>query len=94
MILESIQCGGRQGTDHDGSVTLLTLRDSLEKFSEIIQRMRQDYLIVWAGRKLKHRHSNDLTNDLRISSDNMSFHRGLKNHPTVIILNNLEISIK
>jgi hypothetical protein len=73
---------------------LLTLRGSLEKFSEIIQKRRQDYLIAWAGRKLKHRHPNELTDDLRINSDNMSFHRGLKNQPALIILNNLEISIK
>jgi len=72
---------GRQGTDPDGSGTLLTLRDSMEKFSEIIHRRRQNYLIVCTGRNLEH-------------SDNMYFHRGLKNHPTVIILYNLVISIE
>jgi len=84
----------RQGTDPDSSGTLLTLRDSLEKFSEIIQRWMQDYLIIWAGRKLKHMHPDDLTDDLRINNDNMPIHRGLKNQLVVIILNNLEISIK
>jgi len=82
---------GRHGTNPDGSGTFLTLRDSLEKFFEIIQRRRQDYLIVWASRKLEHRHPDELTDDLRINSD--TFHGGLKNHPGVIILNNLEISI-
>jgi hypothetical protein len=85
---------GKQGTDPDGSGTLLTLRDSLEKFSKIIQRKRQDNLIVWVGKKLEHRHPDELTDDMRINSDNMSVHRGLKNQPPVIILNNLEISIK
>jgi hypothetical protein len=84
----------KQGTNPDGSGTLFTLRDILEKFSEIIQGRRQDYLIVWAGKKLEHRNPNEMTDDLRINSDNMSFYRGLKNHLAVIILNNLEISIK
>jgi hypothetical protein len=85
---------GRQGTDPDGSGTLLTLRDSMEKFSEIIHRRRQNYLIVWTGRNLEHRHPDELIDDLRINSDTMPFHRGLKNHPTVIILYNLVISIE
>jgi DNA-binding protein H-NS len=39
----------RQGTDPDGSGMLLTLRDSLEKFSKIIQRRRQydEYQILY-----------------------------------------------
>jgi hypothetical protein len=83
----------RQGTNPDGSGMLLTLRDSLE-LSEIIQRRRQDYLIMWADRKLEHRHPNGLTDDLRINSDNMPIYRGLKNQAAVIILYYLEISIK
>jgi hypothetical protein len=86
--------GGRQGTDPNGSGTLLSLRDNIEKFSEIIQRRRQYYLIVRAGRNLEHRNPDELTDDLRINSDNMPIHKGLKNQPTVIIQNNLEISIK
>jgi hypothetical protein len=43
-----------QGTNPNGSGTLLTLRQSLKELSEIIQRRRQDYLIVWAGRLLEH----------------------------------------
>jgi len=73
---------------------LHTLRDSLEKLSKINQRRRQDYLIIWAGRNLEYRHPNDLTDDLRINSDNMPIHSGLKNHLPVIILNNLKIGIK
>jgi hypothetical protein len=80
---------GKQGTNPDGSITLLTLRDCQEKFSKIIQRGRQDYLIVWAGRKLEHRHPDELTGDLRINSDDIPVDKGLKNHPTVIIPNNL-----
>jgi hypothetical protein len=83
--------GGRQGTDPNGSGTLLSLRDNIEKFSEIIQRRRQYYLIVRAGRNLEHRNPDELTDDLRINSDNMPIHKGLKNQPTVIIQNNLEI---
>jgi len=83
---------GRQGTNPNGSGTILSLRDSIEKFSEIIQRKRQYYLIVSAGRNLEHRHPDELTDDLRINSDTMPAHRGLKNQPAVIILNNLEIS--
>jgi hypothetical protein len=85
---------GRQGTDPDGSGTLLTLRDSMEKFSELIWRRRQYNLIVWAGRNLEHRHPDELTDDLRINSDNMPCKGGLKNHPVVIIMNYLEMSIK
>jgi hypothetical protein len=54
---------GKQGTNPDGSGTLLTLRDSMAKFSEIIRRRRQNYLIVWAGRNLEHRHPDELTED-------------------------------
>jgi hypothetical protein len=84
---------GRQGTNPDGSDMLLSLRDNMEEFSEIIQR-RQYYLIVRADRNLEHMHPDELTDELRINSDNLPFHRGLKNHATVIILNNLKISIK
>jgi len=85
---------GKQGTDPNGNGTILSLRDNMEKFSEIIQRMRRYYLIVRAARSLEHRHPNELTDDLRINSDNMPFYKGLKNHHAVIILNNLKISIK
>jgi len=58
---------GRQGTDPDGSGMLLSLRDNMEEFSKIIQRRRQYYLIVRAGRNLEHRHPDELTDDLRIN---------------------------
>jgi hypothetical protein len=45
---------GSKGTDLDGSGTLLSLRDNMEEFSEIIQRRRQYYLIVWTGRNLEY----------------------------------------
>jgi hypothetical protein len=82
MIFGKHTVRGRKGTNPDGSGTLLTMRDSMKKFSEIIQRRRQNYLIVWADRNLEHRHPNALIDDLRITSDNMSFHRGLTNHPS------------
>jgi hypothetical protein len=85
---------GSKGTDLDGSGTLLSLRDNMEEFSEIIQRRRQYYLIVWTGRNLEYWHPDELIDDLKINSDNMLVHRGLKNHPTIIILNNLEVRIK
>jgi hypothetical protein len=62
----------KQGIDLDGSGTLLTLRDSLEKFLEIIQRNRQDDLIIWAVMKMEHRYPNDLADNLRIDHNNMS----------------------
>jgi hypothetical protein len=85
---------GRQGTNPDGSGTLLTMRDSMEKFSKLIQRRRQDNLIKWAGRNLEHRHPNELADDLRINNDNVPCKGGLKNHPSVITLNYLEMSTK
>jgi len=66
----------------------------MEKFSEIIQRMKDYHLIVRAARDLENRHPYELTDDLGINSDNMPIHRGLKHHPEVIILNHLEVGIK
>jgi len=66
----------------------------MEKFFEIIQRMRYDHLIVRAARDLENRHPYELTDDLGINSDSMPIHSGLKHHPAVIILNHLEVGIK
>jgi hypothetical protein len=66
----------------------------MEKISEIIQRMRYYHLIVRAASDLENRHPDELTDDLGINSDSMPIHNGLKDHPMVIILNNLEIGIK
>jgi hypothetical protein len=84
----------KQGGDLDRGGTLLTLRDSLEKFSEIIQIRRQDYLIIRAGNQLEHGYPNDMADNLRINHNNMPVHRGLKNQPAVIIFHDLEIGIK
>jgi hypothetical protein len=47
-----------------------------------------------ASRNLEHRYPNELTDDLRINSDNMPYKGGLKNYLAVIILNYLEMGIK
>jgi hypothetical protein len=44
----------RQSTNPNRSGTLLTLRDSLKELSEMIQKMRQDELIIRAGKQLEH----------------------------------------
>jgi hypothetical protein len=84
----------RQGTNLDSSGTLLIQRDSLKELSEVIQRRRQDDLIMRAGRQLEYRYRNDLANNMRINHNNMTIHRGLKNQPAVIILHNFKIGIK
>jgi hypothetical protein len=83
-----------QGTNPNRSGTLFSLRDSMNEIFEIIQRWRQDYLIIWTGRKLEYWHSNELTDDLGINNDNMSVHRGLKDCTMIISLNNLEVCIE
>jgi len=77
----------RQSTNPNRSGTLLTLRDSLKELSEMIQKMRQDELIIRAGKQLEH-------GPMRINHNNMTVHRGLKNQSTVIILHDLKIGIK
>jgi hypothetical protein len=63
----------------------------MKEFSEIIERWRQDYLIIWTGRNLEYWHPDELTNDLGINSDNMSVQRRLKDCAMIISLNNLEV---
>jgi hypothetical protein len=83
-----------QGTNPNRSGMLFSLRDNMKEFSEIIQIWRQDYLIIWTGKNLEYWHPDELTDDLRINSDNMSVHRRLKNYSMIISLNNLEICIE
>lgn len=73
---------------------LFSPRDSMKEFFEIIQRWRQDYLIIWIGRNLEYWHPDELTDDLGINSDNMFVHRRLKDYPMIISLNNLEVCIE
>jgi hypothetical protein len=82
-----------QGTNPNRSGTLFSLRDSMKEFSEIIQRWRQDYLIIWTGKNLEYWHPDELTDDLGINSDNISVHRRLKDCAMMISLNNLEVCI-
>jgi hypothetical protein len=82
-----------QGTNPNRSGTLFSLRDIMKEFSEIIQRWRQDYLIIWTGKNLEYWHPDELTDDLGINSDNISVHRRLKDCAMMISLNNLEVCI-
>jgi hypothetical protein len=63
---------GSQSTNPDGNGTLLTLSDSLKELFKIIQRRRQDYLIVRAGRLLEHGYPNDIADNLRINRNDMT----------------------
>jgi hypothetical protein len=65
-----------------------------EEFLEIIQEWRKHHLIVWAGRNLEHWDSDDVTDVLRINSDEMACNGGLKHHSTIIILNHLQVGIE
>jgi len=60
-----------QGTNPNGSGTLLTLRYSLKELSKIIQRWRQDNLIVRAGKLLEHGYINDMADNLRINHNDI-----------------------
>jgi hypothetical protein len=81
--------GGGQGTNPDGSRALLALGNGMEEVPEIIQGWRKHHLIVWAGRNLEHWDSDDVTDDLRINSDEMAYNRGLKHHSVIIVLHSL-----
>jgi hypothetical protein len=85
---------GRQSTDLDGSRSLLTLGGNMKEFQELIQRRGQYYFIEGTGRNLKHRCPDDLTDDLRINSNNMPYKGRLKNNAIVIILYHLKIGLK
>jgi hypothetical protein len=66
----------------------------MEEFPEIIQRWRQHYLVVGAGRNLKHWDSDDVTDDLRINSDEMACNGGLEHHSMIIILHHLQVGVE
>jgi hypothetical protein len=66
----------------------------MEKFSKIIQRMRDYHLIIRAARNLENRYSYELIDDLGINSDGMPTYSGLKHQLAVIILNHLEVGIE
>jgi hypothetical protein len=53
------------------------LGNGTEEFPEIIQGWRKHHLIVQAGRNLEHWDSDDVTDDLRINSDEMACNWGL-----------------
>jgi len=86
--------GGRQGTNPDGSRALLALGNGMEEFPEIIQGWRKHHLIVWAGRNLEHWDSNDVTDDLRINSDEMACNGGLKHHSMIIVLHHFQVGVE
>jgi hypothetical protein len=66
----------------------------MKEFQELIQRRDQYYFIEGTGRNLKHRYPDDLTDDLRINSNNMPCKGRLNNNAIVIILYHLKIGLK
>jgi hypothetical protein len=86
--------GWRQGPNPDGHRSLLALGNSLKEFPEIIQGRRKHHLIVWAGRNLEHWDSDDVTDDLRINSDDVACHGGLKHQSTIIVLHHFQIGVE
>jgi hypothetical protein len=58
----------------------------MEEYPEIIQGRREHHLIIWAGQNLEHWDSDDVTDDLRINSDEMTCNGGLKHHSMIIAL--------
>jgi hypothetical protein len=82
--------GRRQGTNPDGSRALLALGNGMEEFPKSVQGRRKHHLILWAGRNLKHWDLDDVTDDLRINSDEMAYNGGLKHHSTIIVLHHFQ----
>jgi hypothetical protein len=66
----------------------------MEEFPEIIQEWRKHHLIVWAGRNLDHWNSDDVTDDLRINSDEMACYGGLKHHSMIIVLHHFQVGVE
>jgi hypothetical protein len=66
----------------------------MEKFLEIIQGWRKHHLIVWAGRNLEHWDSYDVTDDLRINSDEMACNGGLKHQSVIIVLHHFQVGVE
>jgi hypothetical protein len=62
--------------------------------SSFIQGRRKHHLIVWAGRNLKYWDSDDVTDDLRINSDEMACNEGLKHHSMIIILHHFQVGVE
>jgi len=73
---------------------LLALGNGMEEFPEIVQGRRKHHLIVWAGRNLEHLDSDDVTEDLRINSDEMACNGGLKHHSTIIVLHHFQVGVE
>jgi hypothetical protein len=86
--------GGRQGTNHDGGRGLLALGNGMKEFPKIIQGRRKHHLIVWVGRNLEHWDSDDVTDDLRINSDDMAYNGGLKHQSTIIVLYHFQVGVE
>jgi len=70
------------------------LGNGTEEFPEIIQGWRKYHLIVCAGRNLEHWDSDDVTDDLRINSDELAYNGGLKHHSMIIILHHLQVGVE
>jgi hypothetical protein len=85
---------GRQGPNPDGRRSLLALGNRLKEFPEIIQGRRKHHLIIWAGRNLEYRDSDDVIDDLRINSDDVTCHGGLKHQSTIIVLHHFQVGVE
>lgn len=66
----------------------------MEEFLEIIQGRRKHHLIVWPGKNLEHWDSDDVTDDLRINSDDMACNGGQKHQSTIIVLHHFQIGVE
>jgi hypothetical protein len=66
----------------------------MEELSEIIHRGRNDYLIIRTARQLEDTHSDEVTDDLGINSDNVATNNGLKYRSTIIILHHLKVGVE
>jgi hypothetical protein len=73
---------------------VLTLRDNMKELPELIQGRSQHHFIEGTGKNLKHRHPNNLADDLMINHKNMPCNRRLYDNHIVIILHHLKMSIK
>jgi hypothetical protein len=66
----------------------------MEELSEIVHKWRKHHLIVRTGRQIKDWYSEELTDGLRIYSDDVSVNSGLQYHPMLIILSHLKVGIE
>lgn len=69
---------GSQSANLDRSRTILTLLSYMKELSKLVHGWRKHHLVVWAGRQIENRNPNNLTDDLRINSNDVAINSGLK----------------